>query len=370
MKFNVNQQDLQQALNYCQGVIEKRSTLPILSNILMNAEKSNLILTATDLDLIFIHKIQNVEVMEEGKTTTTSSTMYDIVRKLTSGKKINLTLTDASKLHLESEKSIFNLNCMSASEFPLTDENFDENQFLIKSKQLLKLLNKCKFSVSNDETRHYLSGIYFHQTEVEDKNYLTAVATDSHRMSISKIRLEKQISFEPIILPKKTVFQLCSLLDNYDGEVKVSNVKSKIKFELNNSILISKLIDGKFPNYIQVIPKNNNKKLEIDLKLFLDSVDRVASVSLDKKDGVKFDLSKDTLNLSVNNTNSGDGKETLNVKFDHQLEISFNSRYLIDVASQLDGEKIELFLNDMGSPALIKDPGDFDSIFVVMPMKG
>ena len=370
MKFNVNQQDLQQALNYCQGVIEKRSTLPILSNILMNAEKSNLILTATDLDLIFIHKIQNVEVMEEGKTTTTSSTMYDIVRKLTSGKKINLTLTDASKLHLESEKSIFNLNCMSASEFPLTDENFDENQFSIKSKQLLKLLNKCKFSVSNDETRHYLSGIYFHQTEVEDKNYLTAVATDSHRMSISKIRLEKQISFEPIILPKKTVFQLCSLLDNYDGEVKVSNVKSKIKFELNNSILISKLIDGKFPNYIQVIPKNNNKKLEIDLKLFLDSVDRVASVSLDKKDGVKFDLSKDTLNLSVNNTNSGDGKETLNAKFDHQLEISFNSKYLIDVASQLDGEKIELFLNDMGSPALIKDPGDFDSIFVVMPMKG
>ena len=370
MKFNVNQQDLQQALNYCQGVIEKRSTLPILSNILMNAEKSNLILTATDLDLIFIHKIQNVEVMEEGKTTTTSSTMYDIVRKLTSGKKINLTLTDASKLHLESEKSIFNLNCMSASEFPLTDENFDENQFSIKSKQLLKLLNKCKFSVSNDETRHYLSGIYFHQTEVEDKNYLTAVATDSHRMSISKIRLEKQISFEPIILPKKTVFQLCSLLDNYDGEVKVSNVKSKIKFELNNSILISKLIDGKFPNYIQVIPKNNQKKLEIDLKLFLNSVDRVASVSLDKKDGVKFNLSKDTLDLSVNNTNSGDGKETLNVKFDHDLEISFNSRYLIDVASQLDGDKIELFFNDTGSPALIKDPSDFDSIFVVMPMKG
>ena len=190
------------------------------------------------------------------------------------------------------------------------------------------------------------------------------------RMSISKIRLEQQISFDPIILPKKTVFQLCSLLDNYDGEVKVSNAKSKIKFELNNSILISKLIDGKFPNYIQVIPKNNKKKLEIDLKLFLDSVDRVASVSLDKKDGVKFNLSKGILDLSVNNTNSGDGKETLNVKFDHQLEISFNSRYLIDVASQLDGEKIELFLNDMGSPALIKDPGDFDSIFVVMPMKG
>ena len=246
----------------------------------------------------------------------------------------------------------------------------DKNRFKEVKESNKKLLNKCKFSVSNDETRHYLSGIFFHQTQSEDKNFLTAAATDSHRMSISKIRLDQQIDFEPIILPKKTIFQLCSLLESYDGDVKISNIKSKIKFELNNSILISKLIDGKFPNYIQVIPKNNQKKLEIDLKLFLDSVDRVASVSLDKKDGVKFNLSKDVLNLSVNNTNSGDGKESLSVKFDHDLEISFNSRYLIDVASQLDGDKIEIFFNDTGSPALIKDPGDFDSIFVVMPMKG
>ncbi len=370
MKFNINQQDLQQALNYCQGVIEKRSTLPILSNILLNAQNSKLTITATDLDLIFIHELNNIEVLEEGKTTTTSSIMYDIVRKFSSGKKINLTLNDKYKLHLASEKSVFNLNCIDASEFPLTEENFDQNQFLLKSKQLLKLLNKCKFSVSNDETRHYLSGIYLHQTEFEDKHYLTAVATDSHRMSISKIRLDKKIDFDPVILPKKTIFQLCSLLDSYEGDVKISNIKSKIKFELSNSILISKLIDGKFPNYIQVIPKNNQKKLEIDLKSFLDCVDRVASVSLDKKDGVKFNLSKDLLDLSVNNTSSGDGKESLIVKFDHDLEISFNSRYLIDVASQLDGERIELFLNDTGSPALIKDPGDFDSIFVVMPMKG
>jgi len=370
MKFSINQQDLQQALNYCQGVIEKRSTLPILSNILLNAQNSKLTITATDLDLIFIHELDNIEILEEGKTTTTSSIMYDIVRKFSSGKKINLNLNDKYKLHLESDKSNFNLNCIDASEFPLTDENFNQNEFILKSKQLLKLLNKCKFSISNDETRHYLSGIYLHQTEVEDKNYLTAVATDSHRMSISKIRLDKKIDFEPVILPKKTIFQLCTLLDSYDGDVKISNIKSKIKFELNNSILISKLIDGKFPNYIQVIPKNNQKKLEVELKSFLNSVDRVASVSLDKKDGVKFNLNKDKLDLSVNNTSSGDGKETLAVKFDHDLEISFNSRYLIDVASQLDGQKIELFLNDTGSPALIKDPGDFDSIFVVMPMKG
>ena len=199
---------------------------------------------------------------------------------------------------------------------------------------------------------------------------MTAASTDSHRMSISKVRLDQKIDFEPIILPKKTIYQLCSLLEDYEGEVKISNIKSKIKFELNNSILISKLIDGKFPNYIQVIPKENQKKLVVDLKPFLDSVDRVASVSLDKKDGVKFNLTKDTLNLSVNNTNSGDGKESLGVKFDHDLNVSFNSKYLIDVAAQMDGDKIEIYFKDSGSPALIKDPGDFDSIFVVMPMKG
>ena len=370
MKFSVNQQDLQKSLNYCQGVVEKRSTLPILSNVLLDVSNSKLTITATDLDLIFIHQIPNVEILEEGKTTSSSSIMYDIVRKFTSGSKINFSNPSENKLHLESDKSVFNLNCISATEFPVTDENFTENEFSIKSKDLLKLLNKCKFSVSNDETRHYLSGIFIHQTEADEKNFLTAAATDSHRMSISKIRLKNKIQFEQIILPKKTIFQLCSILEDYDGEVKISNIKSKIKFQINNSILISKLIDGKFPNYVQVVPKENQKKLEVDLKSFLNSVDRVASVSLDKKDGVKFSLTQNNLDLSVNNTNSGDGKESLNVKFDHELDISFNSRYLIDVASQLDGENIEIYLKDTGSPALIRDPADFDSIYVVMPMKG
>ena len=370
MKCSVNQQDLQKSLSYCQGVIEKRSTLPILSNVLLDINNGSLTITATDLDLIFIHKISNVEILEEGKTTTSSSIMYDIVRKISSGSKINFSNSSENKLQLETDKSIFNLNCITASEFPLTDENFNQNEFIIKSKDLLKLLNKCKFSISNDETRHYLSGIFFHQTQSEDKIFLTAAATDSHRMSVSKIRLDNKIDFEPIILPKKTIFQLCSLLEDFEGNVKISNIKSKIKFELNNSTLISKLIDGKFPNYLQVIPKENQKKLEIDLKSFLNSVDRVASVSLDKKDGVKFNLKANTLDMSVNNTNSGDGKESLSVKFDHELDISFNSRYLIDVASQLDGDLIEIYLKDTGSPALIRDPADFDSIYVVMPMKG
>ena len=174
MKFNVNQVDLQKSLNYCQGVIEKRSTLPILSNVLIDVNNSKLTITATDLDVIFIHEIKNIEIEEIGKTTTSSSIMYDIIRKFSAGKKINFTLKQESKLQLESEKSVFNLNCINASEFPITDENFNQNQFSIKSKNLLKLLNKCKFSVSNDETRHYLSGIFIHQTQNEDKFFFNS----------------------------------------------------------------------------------------------------------------------------------------------------------------------------------------------------
>ncbi len=370
MKFSVNQKDLQNSLNYCQGVIEKRSTLPILSNVLLEAKDANLKIIATDLDLIFIQNISNIEITEAGQTTTSCSIMYDIVRKFNNEKKISFNLVSENKINLESDKSSFNLNCLKASEFPITEENFKENEFVINSKKLLKLLNKCKFSVSNDETRHYLSGIFLHLTENEDKKFLTAVATDSHRMAISKTLLSEEIKFEPIILPKKTIFQLCSLLDNFDGDVRISNMKSKIKFEFNKAILMSKLIDGKFPNYFQVIPKDNQKKLEIDLKPFLTSVDRVASVSLDKKDGLRMSLENNNMNLSVNNSNSGDGKESLSVKFGHELDISFNPRYLIDVASNMDGEKIEIYLKESGSPALIKDPSDFDSIYVIMPMKG
>ena len=370
MKFNVNQQDLQKSLNYCQGVIEKRSTLPILSNILLNVSNSKLTITATDLDLIFIYEIDNVEIIEEGKITTTSSIMYDIIRKFSSVKKINLLLSAENKLQLESEKSIFHLNCINASEFPLTDENFNQNEFSVKSKQLLKLLNKCKFSVSNDETRHYLSGVFFHQTQIENKVFLTAAATDSHRMSISKVRLNEKIDFEPVILPKKTIFQLILLLEQNNKTIKMSNSKSKIKFEIGNGILISKVIDGRFPDYSKVIPKDNNKILEIKLNEFKNSIDRVTTVSADRKEGLKISISKDSVQLSVNSLNSGEGVENINAKFNSDnLTISFNSRYLTDIASQIENETVIIYLKDPGSPVLIKDPLEKNSFHVVMPMK-
>jgi len=369
MKFNVGRDQLLKSLNYCQGVIEKRSTLPILSNALLEAKNSSLKITVTDLELIFTDLIQNVKIDKEGSTTISAAVIYDIVRKLSPGSNINFNLLNENRLQLESEKSKFHLLCLNPNDFPLTDENFNDNAFDIDSKSFLKLLNKSKIAISNDETRHYLNGVFLHQTEYENNYFLTAVATDSHRMSISKTKLNTKINFEPIILPKKTIFQLVSLLEDKESNLKIFNIKSKIKFEFNNSVLISKLIDGKFPNYVQVIPKNNEKKLEIDLTDFSNSVDRVASISTDKKEGVKFQLSKDNLKLFVTNPNSGDGNEMLKVKFDHELNISFNSKYLIDVASQIEGEKIIFYLNETGSPALIKDPVDNNSIFVVMPMK-
>ena len=204
MEFTIDRDTFLKSLGHAHGIIEKKTTLPILSNILIEAKDSKIKITATDLDMIFIHSINNVEIIEEGKTTITSSIMYDIIRKFSSGKKINFSLSN-NKLQLESEKSIFHLNCINTSEFPLTDENFIQNEFVIKSKQLLKLLNKCKFSISNDETRHYLNGIFLHQTEKEGNFFLTAAATDSYRMSISKVGIDSKKNFEPIILPKKTM---------------------------------------------------------------------------------------------------------------------------------------------------------------------
>ena len=227
MKFSVSRDQLLKSLNYCQGVIEKRSTLPILTNVLIEAKNSSIKITATDLDLIFTNLTNNIKIYTEGSTTTSASVIYDIVRKLSSGSEINFNLVNENKLQLESEKSKFNLLCLSPKDFPLVDENFNDNEFTIDSKSMLKLLNKSKFSISNDETRHYLNGVFLHQTE-HDKNYfLTAAATDGHRMSISKTRLNSKINFESIILPKENDLSISYIAGRSGNDNK--NLQYKIK---------------------------------------------------------------------------------------------------------------------------------------------
>jgi len=370
MEFTINRDVFLKSLGHAYGIIEKKNTLPILSNVLIETRSSKLKITATDLDLIYSEEISTEKITKEGSTTTSASVLYDILRKIEPNAKVELSLQNTNKLKLISGNSKFNLLCIPPDNFPLSDEDIKQKTFEVASKDFLKLLNKTKISISNDDTRHYLNGIYMHKTNLNNKSFLTGVATDSHRLSSSSLEIEPSINFESTILPKKTIFQLVSLLEQGTEIIKISNNKSKIKFETKDGLLISKVIDGRFPDYTKVIPKNNDKTLEIKLDEFKNSIERVTTVSSDKKEGLKMSLTKDSLQLSVNSPNSGEGIENVSVKFDSiDTNISFNSRYLIDIASQIESEKIIITLKDPGSPVLIKDLSDKNSFHVVMPMK-
>ena len=370
MQFIVKRDILLKSLNFVQGVVEKKNTLPILSNVLLQLKDNKLSIVATDLDIVFYDEINEVKILREGSTTTSAAILYDILRKLQPNAKVELLLQNANKIRLVAEKSKFNLLCLPPDNFPLSDEKIDQKTFKVDSKKLLKLLNKTKISISSDETRHYLNGVYFHKINLEKKSFLCGVATDSHRLSSSSLEIDPNIVIEPIILPKKTVFQLISLLEQNGGEINICNNKSKIRFEMNNGVLISKVIDGRFPDYTKVIPKGNDKVLQVKLNEFKNSIERVTTVSSDRKEGLKMSISKNTVQLSVNNPTSGEGIENINGNFNSEdLNISFNSRYLTDITSQIENELITINLKDAGSPVLINDFLDKNSFHVVMPMK-
>jgi len=370
MEFSINRDIFLKSISRAYGIIEKKTTLPILSNILIEAKNSKISITATDLDIIYSEEISAQNLNKEGSTTTSATVLYDILRKLESNSEINFSLQSENKLKMVSSNSKFNLLCISPENFPLSDENIEQNSFEVSSKKILNLLNKTKISISNDETRHYLNGVYLHKTSIQNKTFLSGVATDSHRLSSSSLEIDPNTNFESIILPKKTIFQLISLLEQTDSTIKISNNKSKIKFQLDKGLLISKAIDGRFPDYGKVIPKDNDKVLQIKLNEFKNSIERVTTVSSDKKEGVRMNISKDSLQLSVNSPNSGEGIENMSVSFNsNDMNISFNSRYLIDIASQIENDSIVIVLKDGGSPVLVKDLSDKNSFHVVMPMK-
>ena len=370
MEFTIDRDVFLKTLSHANGIIEKKTTLPILSNILIEAKNSKIKITATDLDIIYFEEVSPQELKREGITTTSAGILYDILRKLQSNIKVELSLQSSNKLKLISGNSRFNLLCLPPDNFPLSDVKISQKNFEVSSKKLLKLLNKTKISISNDETRHYLNGIYLHKTKLENKSFLCGVATDSHRLSSSSLEIDSGTIIEPVIIPKKTIFQLVSLLEQDNNPIKISNNKSTIKFEMNNGVLISKVIDGRFPDYNKVIPKDNDKVLQIKLDDFKHSIERVTTVSSDRTEGLKMSISKDIVQLSVNSPNSGEGTENIKSSFNsNDLDISFNSRYLIDIASQIENETIIINLKDPGSPVLIRDLSDKNSFHVVMPMK-
>ena len=370
MQFTINRDILLKSLNLVQGVIEKKNTLPILSNVLLNAKDGKLIIIATDLDLVFYDELDEIKIITEGSTTTSANILYDVLRKISANTEISFDLKSENKLSLKTENSDFNLLCLPKDNFPNFTDEFSENEIILEKNKLLALLNKTKISISNDDTRHYLNGIFLHQTSSENKKYLTGVATDSHRLSSNSIEIPNEIEFSSLILPKKTVFQLCNLLQEINEKVKIQSSDTKIKFEMNKTKLISKVIDGKFPDYRKVVPTGNEKSLVVSSKDFVESIERVTTVSLDRKEGVKLIINKDNVKLSVNSTNSGEGNEILNGSYNSdQLTISFNSKYLIDIATEIEDKNFKMNLKDSVSPVLIEDKSDKNSYYVIMPMK-
>ena len=370
MKFLLKRDVLLKSLNLVQGIIEKKNTLPILSNVLLEAKKGKLSIIATDLDLIFYDEINEIKITTEGKTTTSAAVLYDILRKISGNSDINFDLKTENKLSLNADNSDFNLLCLPTDNFPNFADNFDENQVSFNKSSFLSLLNKTKVSISNDDTRHYLNGIYLHLTQSQNKNFLTGVATDSHRLSSSKIEIDDNLKFDPLILPKKTVFQLSNLLEETNEKVLVQTSDNKILFKIGKIKLISKVIDGKFPDYRKVVPQGNNKTLTVASKDFVQAIERVTSVSLDRKEGVKLVLNKDNIKLSVNSTNSGEGNEIIKANFtSDEMTVSFNSKYLIDVANSIEDKNLKINLKDPVSPVLVEDMSDKNSFYVVMPMK-
>ena len=370
MQFVVKRDILLKSLNFVQGVVEKKNTLPILSNVLLQLKDNRLSIIATDLDIIFFDEITDVKIINEGSTTTSAAILYDILRKISSNSELNFDLKSDNKLSLKSDNADFNLLCLPIDNFPSFADEFEGHEINLNNQRFLKLLNKTKISISNDDTRHYLNGVFLHITEAHDRIFLTGVATDSHRLSSSSLEIEKTSNFSSLILPRKTVFQLCSLLAESTDQLSMQTGDNRVKFTLGKMKLISKVIDGKFPDYKKVVPSTNDKTLLVSSDDFISSIERVASVSLDRKEGVKLVINKDNVQLSVNSANSGDGNEKIKAKFNSEnLNISFNSKYLIDIASEVEDKNLKINFKDSISPVLIEDASDKNSYYVIMPMK-
>ncbi len=350
--------------------MKKKNTLPILSNVLLELKDKKLSIVATDLDIIFYDEINDVKILKEGSSTTSAAILYDILRKVPSNSELNFDLKSDNKLSLKSDNSDFNLLCLPIDNFPTFADEFEGNGVSLNNNKFLKLLNKTKISISNDDTRHYLNGVFLHLTEAHGRNFLTGVATDSHRLSSSSLEIENIVDFSPLILPRKTVFQLSSLLTETNEKLEMQTSENKIKFSLGNIKLISKVIDGKFPDYKKVVPINNKKTLIVPSKDFINAIERVISVSLDRKEGLKLSINKESIQLSVNSANSGEGNEIINAKFNSDnLGISFNAKYLIDIISEIEDKDLKMHFNDSTSPVLIEDTADKNCYFVIMPMK-
>ncbi len=371
MQVTLERSNLLKALNHVHRVVERRNTIPILSNVLLRAEAGGLMLKATDLDLEIQEKVP-AEVGSEGGTTVAAQTLYDIVRKLADGAEVSLeTDTEGRTLAVKSGRSNFSLQVLPEVDFPdLTVGEFQVS-FHIAGDDLRGLIDRTQFAISTEETRYYLNGIYLHLVTVGDAKMLRAVATDGHRLAQAQLPAPAGLDTMPgIIVPRKTVGELQKLLDGAEGDVAVEVSDNKIRARIGEVVLTSKLIDGTFPDYVRVIPQGNDKILKVERGAFSDAVDRVSTVASERGRAVKLALADGNLVLSVNNPDSGTATEELGVDFDAEpIEIGFNAKYLLDISAQLKSGSAVFKLADPGSPTLIQDDEDANALFVLMPMR-
>jgi len=374
MKVTVERAELLKSLSHVHRVVERRNTIPILANVLVRAESEKLSFKATDLDLEVVETVP-AESNPGGVTTVPAHMFYEIVRKLPEGSQIVLEASgDRAVMAIRAGRSRFTLQTLPESDFPDLTAGDLTHRFTLAAAGLKQLIDKTQFAISTEETRYYLNGIYLHIAGPGKSPMLRAVATDGHRLAQFELAAPPGTEDMPgIIVPRKTVGEVQRLIENGEGqgaEVGVELSQSKIRFTLADVVLTSKLIDGTFPDYSRVIPLGNDKLLEVNKRDFEQAVDRVSTIASERGRAVKLALSPGHLVLSVTNPDSGSATEELEVAYDAEpIDIGFNSRYLLEIVAQIDGENAVLKLADPGSPTLIADKDEKAALYVLMPMR-
>jgi len=371
MKVSIERSALLKAMSQAQSVVERRNTIPILANVLIEAEGGEISFRATDLDIEVVYKVVGM-VERAGATTVGAHTLHEIVRKLPDGAMVELTDdVTSNRLDVVAGRSSFSLATLPREDFPIMANSEYACNFSAKSEILRRLFDKSKFAISTEETRYYLNGVYMHSSDGANGKVLRCVATDGHRLARIDTELPDGAETLPgVIVPRKTVGELRKLLDEDEIKIAVSVSETKIRFATPEMILTSKVIDGSFPDYTRVIPQGNTRRLEVDAAEFAQAVDRVSTVSSERSRAVKLTLEDDRLVLSVNAPDSGAAEEELVVAYaDERLEIGFNAKYLLEIAGQVDRENAVFMFNSSGDPTLMREGNDESAVYVVMPMR-
>ena len=371
MKFSIERAALLKAVAQAQSVVERRNTIPILANVLIEAQDSDVRFRATDLDIEVVDRA-DAQVERAGATTVSAVLLHEIVRKLPDGSLVTLTDDGAKgRLTVEAGRSNFSLATLPKEDFPVMATSEYSSNFSAPAVVLRRLFDKSKFAISTEETRYYLNGVYMHISDSDGGKVLRCVATDGHRLARIDAELPSGAAEMPgVIVPRKTAGELRKLLDDDEAKIAVSVSETKIRFATPDITLTSKVIDGTFPDYTRVIPQGNTRKLEVDAAEFAKAVDRVATVSSERSRAVKLTLAEDKLILSVNAPDSGAAEEELAVAYgDEHLEIGFNAKYLLEIANQVDRENAVFLFNSSGDPTLMREGNDTSAVYVVMPMR-